>query len=212
MNEEPIPPRRHNPAVPVDLETIVLGAMAKSRDERYASAQALADDLERFLTGKPTLARRPTLVDRAAKWARRHRSLVAVGACSVLVLSVISAVGMVLLAREQARTLANFQTATANFERAERHLEEARGAVDQFGMRMADRLLDMPGAETVRRDLFVGALKYYRQFVADAGDDPQLRHELALAHFKSGVIAGRLGFATDAIANTRPPRRCSRNW
>ncbi len=116
VNDDPIPPRRHNPAVPVDLETIVLGAMAKSREERYASAQAMADDLERFLAGKPTLARRPTLGDRAAKWARRHRSLVAVGACSVLVLSVISAVGMFLLAREQARTLENFQTATANFE------------------------------------------------------------------------------------------------
>ncbi len=64
---------------------------------------------------------------------------------------------------------------------------------------MADRLSDVPGAETVRRDLLVGALKYYRQFMADAGHDPQFRHELALAHFKSGVIAGRLGFATDAI-------------
>ena len=152
-NDDPIPPRRHNSAIPVDLETIVLGAMAKSRDERYASAQAMADDLERFLAGKPTLARRPTLGDRAAKWARRHRSLVAVGACSVLVLSVISAIGMFLLAREQARTLENFQTATANFQRAERHLEEARGAVDQFGLQMADRLSDVPGAETVRRDL-----------------------------------------------------------
>ena len=57
-------------------------AMAKSRDDRYLSAQALADDLERFLAGKPTLARRPSLADRAAKWARRHRSLVTVGACS----------------------------------------------------------------------------------------------------------------------------------
>ena len=199
VNDDPIPPRRHNSAIPVDLETIVLGAMAKSREERYTSAQAMADDLERFLTGKPTLARRPTLGDRAAKWARRHRSLVAVGACSVLVLSVISAVGMFLLAREQARTLENFQTATANFECAERHLEEVRGAVDQFGLQMADRLSDVPGAETVRRDLYVGALKYYRQFMAAAGHDPQFRHELALAHFKSGVIAGRLGFATDAI-------------
>ena len=65
---------------------------------------------------------------------------------------------------------------------------------------MADRLLDVPGAEPVRRELLLDALDYYRQFVAEAHDDPQLRHELALAHFKSGVIAGRLGLAADAIA------------
>ena len=53
--DEPTPPRRLNPAVPVDLETIVLTAMAKSRDDRYASAQALADDLDRFLTGRSAL-------------------------------------------------------------------------------------------------------------------------------------------------------------
>jgi serine/threonine protein kinase len=199
VSDDPIPPRRHNSAIPIDLETIVLGAMAKSREERYASAQAMADDLERFLTGKPTLARRPTLGDRAAKWARRHRSLVAVAACSVFVLSVISAAGVFLLAREQARTTANYQKAQENFQRAERHLDEARDAVDQFGLQMADRLSDVPGAETVRRDLLVGALKYYREFMADAGHDPQFRHELALAHFKSGVIAGRLGFAAEAI-------------
>ena len=97
VTDEPIAPRKINPAVPVDLETIVLGAMAKSRDERYASAQAMADDLERFLAGKPTLARRPTLVDRMGKWARRHRSLVAVAACAVVLLSIVSAAGMLLL-------------------------------------------------------------------------------------------------------------------
>ncbi len=77
VSEEPIPPRRLNPNLPIDLETIVLSAMAKPREERYATAQALSDDLGRFLAGEPTLARRPTLVDRAAKWARRHRPLVA---------------------------------------------------------------------------------------------------------------------------------------
>jgi tetratricopeptide (TPR) repeat protein len=199
VSDDPIPPRRHNSAIPVDLETIVLGAMAKSREERYPSAQAMADDLERFLTGKPTLARRPTLGDRAAKWARRHRSLVAVAACSVFVLSVISAIGMFLLAREQARTSANFQAAQQNLQRAKRHEEEAHDAVDRFGLQMADRLSDVPGAETIRRDLLVGALKFYRQFMNDAGHDPQFRRELALAHFKSGVIAGKLGFAKEAI-------------
>ena len=147
VDDDPIPPRRHNPAIPVDLETIVLGAMAKSREERYASAQAMADDLERFLAGKPTLARRPTLGDRAAKWARRHRSLVAVGACSVLVLSVISAVGMFLLAREQARTIGELSDSARQTSSVRSGISKARGAVDQFGMRMADRLSDVPGAE-----------------------------------------------------------------
>ena len=207
VDDDPIPVRRHNAAVPVDLETIVLSAMAKSRDERYASAQALADDLERFLAGKPTLARRPTLGDRAAKWARRHRSLVTVGACAMVLLSVVSAVGAALLVREQARTSAalaqartSAQAARENFARAERHFQQARGAVDQFGIRVADRLLQIPGAESVRRDLLIDILGYHRQFAADAGDDPDLRHELALAHFKSGVIANKLGAAADAIA------------
>ncbi len=48
LEEEPLTPRKLNPAVPVDLETIVLTAMAKSREDRYASARALADDLRSF--------------------------------------------------------------------------------------------------------------------------------------------------------------------
>ncbi|MEX0611947.1 MAG: serine/threonine-protein kinase [Pirellulales bacterium] len=207
VSEDPIAPRRLNSAIPVDLETIVLGAMAKSRDERYASAQALADDLDRFLSGKPTHARRPTLADRAVKWARRHRSLVVVATCAMFLLSVVSAVGMVLLAREQAQTAAardqaeiNARNAQASFERAERHFKQARDTVDHFGMRLADRLMEVPGTERVRRDLLVDTLGYYRQFMQEAGNDPELRHELALAHFKSGVIAAKLGAIQPAIA------------
>jgi eukaryotic-like serine/threonine-protein kinase len=207
VNNEPIAPRKINPAVPIDLETIVLGAMSKSRDERYESAQAMADDLERFLAGKPTLARRPTLVDRMGKWTRRHRSLVAVAACAIVLLSIVSAVGMLLLAREQSLTSAalaeaerNEQSAQKNFERAERHFQQARSAVDRLGLQMSDRIGDIPGAEAVRRDLLLDTLKYYRQFAADAGDDPKLRQETAMAHFRSGVIAAKLGAINDAIA------------
>src|SRR5262249_13075820 len=66
--EEPTPPRGLHKAVPYDLETIVLKAMAKNLDERYATAQELADDLERFLKDEPIQARRPTLAQRARKW------------------------------------------------------------------------------------------------------------------------------------------------
>lgn len=206
INEEPVAPRKINPSVPIDLETIVLGAMARSRDDRYISAQALADDLGRFLDGKPTLARRPSLADRLGKWARRHRSLVTLAAAALVLLTIVSAGGMVMLAREQSRTsdaLAesehNAKIAQENFERAERYFHQARSAVDQLGVQLSDRLVEIPGSESVRRDLLLDTLRYYHQFAIDAGSDPALRQETALAHFKSAVIAARLGAVGDAI-------------
>ena len=84
--EEPAPPRKLNPAVPRDLETILLKAMAKEPSGRYATAKELADELRRFLEHKPITARRPSLLDRAAKWARRHRAAVWSAGVSLAVL------------------------------------------------------------------------------------------------------------------------------
>src|SRR5207247_1650170 len=75
--DDPKPPRRMNKAIPAELETIVLKAMEKNPADRYATAQELADDLERFLKDEPIRAKRPTLWQRAGKWARRHRPVVA---------------------------------------------------------------------------------------------------------------------------------------
>ena len=85
--EEPRPPRRLNRAIPAELETIVLKAMGKNPEERYASAQELADDLGRFLEDKPIKAKRPSLRQRTAKWARRHKTVVR-AALVVLLLAV----------------------------------------------------------------------------------------------------------------------------
>jgi serine/threonine protein kinase/tetratricopeptide (TPR) repeat protein len=198
--DEPTPPRRLNPAVPVDLETIVLTAMAKSRDDRYASAQMLADDLERFLSGRSALARRPGMLDRAGRWARRHRPIVTVAAAAVLAVSVVSTVGMVMLAREKVRT-------EENFARAEQNFHDARDVVDQFGVRMADRLTETPGMEPMRRELLANTLRYYQAFVKQAASDPSLRHELALAHFKSGLIAAKLGDPAQAVSEYQESQR-----
>ena len=88
--EEPVPPRRLNPAIPRDLETIVLKAMAKDASHRYATAQELAADLRRFLADDPILARRPGVVELGLRWVRRHRELVATAAAVVLVSLTIS--------------------------------------------------------------------------------------------------------------------------
>jgi serine/threonine protein kinase/Flp pilus assembly protein TadD len=86
--EEPARPRRLDRAIPAELETIVLKAMAKEPAERYATAQELADDLRRFLDDRPVLARRPSLTQRARRWARRNRSLVGSLAAGLLLAAV----------------------------------------------------------------------------------------------------------------------------
>jgi tetratricopeptide (TPR) repeat protein len=100
--EEPTRPRRLNPAIPPELETIVVKAMAKSPAERYATARELAADLERFLKDEPIRARRPTVIQRVRKWARRHKSMVWSATAALLVTLTILAgcVGWVM--RDQA--------------------------------------------------------------------------------------------------------------
>lgn len=107
--EEPKPPRRIAPAVPAELETIVLKAMAKNADERYATAKELGDDLERFLKDEPIRARRPTVLERGRKWSRRHRPIVATAGVALVVLFVLALIGslasnaLVKRERDQAR-------------------------------------------------------------------------------------------------------------
>jgi hypothetical protein len=71
-DDEPLPPTRLQPAVPRDLEAICLKCLEKSPARRYQSAQELADDLRRFLDGRPILARRAGMVRRLLKYTRRH--------------------------------------------------------------------------------------------------------------------------------------------
>jgi tetratricopeptide (TPR) repeat protein/serine/threonine protein kinase len=90
--EEPVAPRKLEKGVPAELETIALKALTKEPVGRYATAGELADDLRRFLEDKPIQAKPPTLLQRTAKWARRHK-LVAAGLAAVLVAAAILAVG-----------------------------------------------------------------------------------------------------------------------
>jgi WD40 repeat protein/predicted Ser/Thr protein kinase len=75
--QEPVPPRRLQPRVPRELDTIALKRLQKEPTKRYESALALAEDLRRFLNGEPIWARPVTLAERGIKWVRRRPALAA---------------------------------------------------------------------------------------------------------------------------------------
>ncbi|MAG32365.1 MAG: hypothetical protein CL908_15900 [Deltaproteobacteria bacterium] len=90
VNEEPIRPRRRNPALPKDLETVILKAMAKDPSARYGSAEEFAEDLRRVRSFEPVVARPVSVVGRARRWI--HRNPMVAGA---FLFGILSFVGMV---------------------------------------------------------------------------------------------------------------------
>jgi serine/threonine protein kinase len=211
--EEPRPPRRRNPHIPADLETIVLKAMAKGVDERYAAAQELADDLRRFLEHKPIRARRPTPVERVAKWARRHKAVVTAGVGGLLLLAVGLAVCTALVLREQWKTQAAYEQlaaeqartkaalrrerqrkeeASAQRARAERSFQQARDAVDYLTQVSEQELADNPFLTDLRRRLLEAALVYYQNFIDERQGDPSSQPALTAAKERVVAILGEL--------------------
>jgi serine/threonine protein kinase/Flp pilus assembly protein TadD len=151
-NEEPIPPRRHNPAIPGELETIILKSISKSPIERYGSAGAMAEDLRRFLHDEPIRARRPTYVQRLRKWSRRHRSLVWTLAASAALLFAVIAGAVGWVARDRNLRQIELEGQVRDLARQAENLldpprwEEAAALVEQ-----AESLADKHGVDGAMR-------------------------------------------------------------
>jgi WD40 repeat protein len=101
-DSDPLPPRKLSAGIPRDLETVCLKALARDPRVRYASAGELAADLERFLDGRPVLARPAPAWERSARWMRRRPGTAAlIGLVLTLVVALVS--GALAFARRQAR-------------------------------------------------------------------------------------------------------------
>jgi serine/threonine protein kinase len=102
LGQEPVPPSRVQPGVPRDLETICLKCLSKAPAQRYPTAEALADDLQRFLNNEPIHARPVGTIERAWRWCRRNpvpAGLLIVVSLLLVVVTLGSAFGLYHLSR-----------------------------------------------------------------------------------------------------------------
>jgi tRNA A-37 threonylcarbamoyl transferase component Bud32 len=140
MSGEPPRPRKLDGQVDADLETICLKCLAKDPLARYGSADALADDLERWLAGEPIQARRASLRERAVKWARRQPVLAgAFGAAAILALGCLVACGLSWRNAElRAEAVSDLGHARQQLAAANDDVEKAKSLADKQ-RELADR-------------------------------------------------------------------------
>jgi len=187
IDRPPRPPRAVVRNVPRPLEAICLRAMAKDPSARYATTTALADDLRRFLADEPVSAHAEPISQRAGRWARRNKPLVA-GGLALLVTAVIAlSVGTFLMGQKQAEIMAQRERAEANFALA-------RDAVDQYFTRVSDNPeLRSHGFEDLRRQLLATGRDFYLRFVDEQRDAPLLQADLGSALVRLGNMERVLG-------------------
>jgi WD40 repeat protein len=155
--QEPVPPRRLQPEVPRDLETICLKCLEKDPRRRYADAAALADDLGAFLAGRPVRARPAGAWEHGVKWARRRPAVAALLA-AVVGTAVVGA-GLVAWQWRAAVT-------------ARRAEEEQRRRAERLLVRLS---LDQGQALCEKGDVGRGMLWLARTLRLVPDDEPELR-------------------------------------
>jgi serine/threonine protein kinase len=171
-----------------DLDTIVLKALKKNPSDRYASASALQEDIERYLAGRPVLAQPDSTAYRLQKFLARNR-LPVVAATSVFA-ALLVGLGVALwqaqAAREQARV------AVLEKARAEKHSGSIRKLSTSLMFDVYDKIAQLQGATEARAALANNTSQYLAELATDAGDNPEFRLELAEAFRRLGDIQGQI--------------------
>ncbi len=199
------PPRlwQLSPQARGDLDRVVMKALASDRQQRYASAGELADDLQRLLDHRPVLARAPTLAYRTGRFVRRHRALTVSAAVVFVALTAATAVS--LAAAQRARA------AQAQAEARAQELAAVNGFLNDM-LRSADPE-EGAGTDISVREWLLTADAGYQSQAADLPDDVRqdLTHTIggALLHLgeparaserlqQSHELAARL-YGSDAV-------------
>jgi eukaryotic-like serine/threonine-protein kinase len=186
-----------------DIDAVVLRALDKAAERRYASVEALAADLRAHLAGYPVSARAPQWWDLAARFARRNRWAVAAGALGVLGLAgglasavlraqAALALGLVASAGGLVVALVMLRRATEARELAAAREAELRQLVRSLVFGHHDRIAMLPGSTEARERLLADAVRFLGRLVAPGAPvpEPALAREVAEAYLRIAVLQG----------------------
>ena len=184
-----------------DLDHILLKALRKEPQRRYASAQDFAEDLRSYTLGLPVSARSGTFSYRSGKFIRRNKLSLSLTAVFALV---VLAGGLAII--REAR-IARTQQA-----RAEQRFNDVRQLAHSLLFDIHDSIQDLPGSTTARKILVGRALQYLDSLSKDSSDTPDLERELATAYERVGDVQGNpyyanLGDTAGALASYRKALR-----
>lgn len=162
-----------------DLDNIVLKALRKEPERRYASVQEFSDDIGRHLEGLPVIASPATFSYRATKFVQRHK----VGVFAAVVIA------FALLA---ATAITTWQARVARRERdkAENRFNQVRKLANLVLFEYHDGIEKLPGSTAIREKMVKDAVEYLDNLSAESGGDPTLQVELAEAYQKVGDVQG----------------------
>ena len=155
-----------------DIDNIVLMALRKEPQRRYASVEQFSEDIRRHLEGRPVIAHKDTMAYRATKFVKRQK--LAVAAALLIVGTLIAAV--VLTTRQQ--------------RRAERRFNDVRQLSNALLFEIAPKMERLEGSTEAREALVRRAREYLDSLGEESGNDAQLQGELAGAYEKVGEIQG----------------------
>ena len=187
--EEPAKPSAQAPKLRGDLDNVILRAIRKAPNERYASADQFSEDILRFLEGRPVQARGDIPLYVLAKFIRRNWVFVA--GAALLLFSLVGGLIEVTLARA----------------RADRRFNEVRQLAHSVMFDYADAIDRLPGSTPVRARLVTDALIYLDNLSKEA-DTPQLQREIVDAYVRVSNVQGNeyqnnLGDTAAALASAQ---------
>ena len=192
IDQQPPRPSQLAHKIPRDLETIILKAIEKEPGLRYQTADELAQDLLRFLEGRPINARRSGRIERIRLFCRRNPVIATLAALLALTLIVAIAITTNLwLSEREQRNLAETRQSEAIKQSniANENFRKSVRIVDQYLVKVSESKINrIVGLEKLREDLLILARNYYEEFVRNHADDPELREELANAHYRIASI------------------------